>query len=65
MSDKESYVAAFRAMTAAFLAAEEKILGPGREWQPINDQQRRLLDEIFPVTRGENNAIPEIETEVA
>ncbi|MBI2473703.1 hypothetical protein HYV70_04080 [Candidatus Uhrbacteria bacterium] len=61
----KSYVSAFRAMTAALLAAEEKILGPNRTWYSVNRLQRRLLQEIFSITRRGNNLIKGIETEVS
>lgn len=64
-SSKKSSVAAFRAMIAAFLAAEAQILGPGRAWHATNVQQERLLSEVFPGMRPENDRIPEIDTSVS
>ncbi len=61
----KSYVSAFRAMTAALLAAEEKILGPNRTWYSVNRLKRIWLQEIFSVTRRENNLIKGMETEVS
>lgn len=61
VATKKSYVGAFRATVAAVLAAEDEILGPGRTWHPTNAAQRRLLEEIFPVMRAENDRIPEID----
>lgn len=60
-----SSVAAFRALTAAILAAEENFLGPNRKWLASNGAQARLLKEIFPATMHEAGRIPEIETEAA
>lgn len=64
MSKLPSSVSAFRAMTAAFLAAENQILGPNREWHPVNPSQARLITEIFQFTRPEADKFPEIETAV-
>lgn len=62
---KRSYAAAFRAMTAAFSAAEDQILGKGRAWEAQNPQQERLLREVFPFTYPEVGKIPEAKTCVA
>lgn len=62
---KNSQVSAFRAMTAAFNAAEKDVLGPNREWRSINTHQERLLAEVFPVMRGEDMNIPEIKRKVS
>lgn len=61
----KSYVSAFRAMTAALLVAEGKVLGPNRIWHGVNGSQTRLLEEIFPVTRAESDRIKGVETEVS
>ena len=58
-----SYVSAFRAMTAAMLVADGQILGPSRTWHGVNGSQKRLLQEIFPVTRFENHRITGVETD--
>lgn len=66
MSDsKRSYAGAFRAMTAAFLAAEAEILGKDRTWAPQNAMQARLLTEVFPFTRPEAELVPETKQRVA
>jgi hypothetical protein len=52
---------------AAFVAAEHVVhpnglwvVGPGRKWNPVNEEQRRFL-EIFETVRNEVEGIPEIE----
>lgn len=62
---KRSYAGAFRAMTAAFLAAEAEILGKDRTWMPQNPLQARLLAEVFPFTRPEAELVPETKQRVA
>ncbi len=54
-ASRTSKVGAFRAMVAAFLEAEARILGKNRTWQPTNAQQERLLAEVFATMRGEDH----------
>ncbi len=47
-------------IVAALVKAED-ILGPNRQWQPVNETQARFLKEFFTPCRGEVG-IPEIES---
>jgi len=60
---KRSYVGAFRAITAAFLAANKEL--PGSGWVSSRASQDSFFKEIFSATCGEHARIPEIETKVA
>lgn len=45
---------------ATVLVEAERILGPDREWKPVNEMQARFLSEYFAVCRHEK--VPEIES---
>jgi hypothetical protein len=42
------------------LKEADKILGPDRQWEPVNEAQRRFLKDFFEPCRGE--AVPEIQS---
>ncbi len=44
----------------AAVKAADTILGPDREWKPVNETQARFLKEFFAVCRNEH--VPEIES---
>ena len=60
-TEKKSYASSFRAMVAAFIAAEDDLFGSGRVWRPSNDQQERFLAEVYPSHYAEAGKITEVD----